>query len=78
MPVLNNSHKKELKTKMHFLTINQTAPEVKLPPTCLRRMLAENRLPGFYAGTRYYVNVDMLREQLESECRTNASMRAGS
>ena len=68
---------KELK-KVHFLTINQTAREIGLPHTCLRTMLAEGQLPGFYAGTRYYVNVDVLREKLDTECRTNASMRAGS
>lgn len=75
--VLNN-YKKELKTKMHFLTINQAAREIGLPHTCLRSMLADGRLPGFYAGTRYYVNIDVLREKLDAECRTNASMRAGS
>ena len=43
--------------------------EVGLPHTLLRKMLSEHRLPGFYAGTRYYVNIDLLREQLESASR---------
>ena len=62
---------------MRFLTINQTAREIGLPHTCLRSMLAGGQLPGFYAGTRYYVNVDVLREKLDTECRSNASMRPG-
>ena len=62
---------------MQFLTINQTAREVGLPHTCLRSMLAVGQLPGFYAGTRYYVNVDVLREKLDAECRDNANMRPG-
>ena len=54
---------------MPFLTIRRAAAEVGLPHTLLRKMLSEHRLPGFYAGTRYYVNVDLLREQLESASR---------
>ena len=53
-----------------FMTINQTAKAVGLPHTCLRNMLANNSLPGFYNGTRYYVNVEMLKEKLENDCRS--------
>ena len=54
---------------MNFLTINQAAKDIGLPHSRLRAMLSEHRLPGFYAGTRYYVNIDLLREQLESASR---------
>ena len=57
---------------MLLLTINQTAKEKGLPHTYLRARLAQGRLPGFYSGSRFYVNVDMLCEQLEAECRVNA------
>ena len=48
-----------------FLTIHQTAMQEGIPETALRRMLREKHLPGFYSGTRFYVNVTMLREQLK-------------
>lgn len=52
---------------MQFLTINQTAKVVGLPHSCLRSMLAAGNLPGFYSGTRFYVNVEMLKDKLERE-----------
>lgn len=54
---------------MCFKTINQTAKAVGLPHTCLRSMLATGKLPGFYSGTRFYVNVDLFREMLEEDSR---------
>lgn len=57
---------------MHFLTINQTPRDVKVSRYYLRTMQKQGKLPGFYAGSRFYVNVDMLREMLEDECRANA------
>ena len=60
---------------MRFMTINQTAQAVGLPHTCLRSMLATGNLPGFYAGTRFYVNVDQFREKLEQDSRSAMSNR---
>lgn len=57
---------------MAYLTIRRAAAEVGLPHTLLRKMLSEHRLPGFYAGTRYYVNVDLLREKLEQDSKASA------
>ena len=56
---------------MQFLTINSAAREIGLPHSRLRVMQSEGRLPGFYAGTRYYVNVDQLRAQLEEASRSS-------
>ena len=56
-----------------FLTINQTAKEIGLPATCLRSMLATGNLPGFYSGTRFYVNLDMFRAKLEQDSRSAMS-----
>jgi len=39
----------------------------------LRVMLREKRLPGFYAGNRFYVDVEMLKEQIRRECERNAA-----
>lgn len=54
---------------MKFMTINQTAKAIGLPHSCLRAMLAAGNLPGFYTGNRFYVNVEMLKEKLDSESR---------
>ena len=62
---------------MQFLTINQTAKAVGLPHTCLRGMLATGNLPGFYSGTRFYVNVDMFRAKLEEDSRSTMERRTG-
>lgn len=57
---------------MKFLTIKQEAELGIVPGFRLRQMLKQGRLPGYYAGSRYYVNHDMLVAQLEAECMRNA------
>lgn len=64
-----------MKKELQFMTINQTAKAVGLPHTCLRSMLATGNLPGFYSGTRFYVNVDLFREKLEQDSRSTMSNR---
>ena len=54
----------------NFMTINQTAKAIGLSRNRLCTMLANNSLPGFYIGSRYYVNFEMLKEQLERESRS--------
>ncbi len=56
---------------MTFVTINQAAKAIGLPDTCLRRMQADNALPGFRSGSRFYVNLDMLIAKLDEQCRNN-------
>lgn len=56
---------------MEIVTINQAGKRGPLPSSRLRAMLREGRLPGFYSGTRYYVNYTMLMEQLDRESRRN-------
>lgn len=58
---------------MNIDTICGLARKKKYPEAMLRRMLKENRLPGFYSASRYYVNVDMLEAQLSAECTANAN-----
>lgn len=55
-----------------FMTINQAAKAIGLPHSCLRAMLASDSLPGFYSGSRYYVNLEMLKEDLDRESRTRS------
>lgn len=57
-----------------YMTIRQTARETGFYEGMLRTRLKHNKLPGFYAGNRYYINVPLLMEMLDAECRLNASL----
>jgi hypothetical protein len=48
-----------------FITIRQAAKRGPLPEHRLRVMKAEGRLPGFAAGTRWYVDYPKLLELLD-------------
>ena len=47
-----------------FCTINQIASEGVLSAHRLRCLLKQGKLPGFYAGTRFMVNREMLEQRL--------------
>lgn len=47
-----------------FLTIRQAARDSGLPEHALRVLVKRGKIPGFYAGTRFMVNIESLREQL--------------
>lgn len=51
---------------MIFLTIRQEAQQGIVPEHRLRQMLKQKALPGFYAGTRFYVNHEQFVAQLEA------------
>lgn len=56
------------------MTLNTIRSEAKLgfvPEYRLREMLRKGELPGFYAGSRYYVHHELLMEKLEADCRAN-------
>ena len=55
---------------MQFLTIPQTGATYKIPVALLRTMQKQGRLPGFFSGSRFYVNIDLLMEQLDQESRS--------
>lgn len=57
-----------------YMTIRQTAHETGFYEGMLRTRLKHNKLTGFYAGNRYYINVPLLMEMLDAECRLNASL----
>ena len=58
----------------NFQTIRQTAHETGLPEGMLRARLKRRKLPGFYAESRYYINVPLLMKMIDAECRWNASI----
>lgn len=50
---------------MLFLTVSQTAKHENITMYKLRNMIHRGECPGFYSGSRFYVNVDRLREILD-------------
>ncbi|MBO5740736.1 MAG: hypothetical protein J6R54_01970 [Bacteroidaceae bacterium] len=55
---------------MRFMTINQTADYLHLPRCAVRRMAQNSLLPGFYSGSRFYVNVDIFEKKLEEDTQS--------
>lgn len=50
-----------------FMTTRQTAKSQNLPEHFIRSLIKARKCPGFYQGTRFYINVPMLMEMLHSE-----------
>ena len=48
-----------------FLTIRQVSSLRILPEATLRRLVKQGKVPGFYSGNRFMVNLDRLIEQLQ-------------
>lgn len=59
-----------------FKTIRQTAAMGVLPEHRLRILVAQKDCPGFYAGNRFLVNVDLLIEQLNRRSTEAAQKEA--
>ena len=57
-----------------YMTIRETASETGLNEGTLRTLLKRSKLPGFYTGSRYYINVPLFMEMLDAESRLNASI----
>lgn len=49
-----------------FQTIRQVAKLFNLPEFSIRRLVKTNRVPGFYSGNRFYVNVPEFQNQLHN------------
>jgi len=49
---------------MKFLTIRQTAKEFGIPEFAIRTMQKCGEVPGFYSGSRFYVNAEKFEEKL--------------
>lgn len=54
-----------------FLTIRQTAATRVLSEHQLRLRLKQGKLPGFFVGNRFLVNVQKLEEQLDADSVAN-------
>ena len=53
--------------RFEFMTINQAADAVGLPRHFVRRAQKLGKIPGFYSGTRFYVNMKMFTEKLNKD-----------
>lgn len=51
---------------MRFLTINEAEKETNIPATRIRKWVKMGIVPGFYAGSRFYVNVDKFLEMVQA------------
>lgn len=61
-----------------FMTIRETAKEIHaLPEYRLRVLAKEGKLPGFYAGVKFMVNIPLFLEQLDRESITGRSVNIG-
>lgn len=49
-----------------FVTIRQAARVLGINPDRIRAWLKMGLVPGFYSGTRYYVNLPVFRAALEA------------
>lgn len=56
--------------EQRYLTIRQTARAVGVPEHRIRQWVKTQSVPGFYGGTRFYVNVQKF-QQLLDEGRMN-------
>lgn len=62
---------------MELITITEAGRRGPLKPWRLREMQKQGKLPGVRAASRFYVNYELLLQQLEAESARNAGgMRA--
>lgn len=56
-----------------FLTIRQAAADPRCPlrEGTLRAMVKRQEVPGFYSGSRFWINLDALLEILAARSRAN-------
>lgn len=57
-----------------FKTVRQTAAAGIAPENFIRRLIAQEKCPGVYSGTRFLVNVEALREYLDKISRDGKEM----
>lgn len=56
--------------KFTYLSIRETAKALRLPENFVRRSVRLGRVPGFYSGTKYYVNLELFVEKLEHDSKS--------
>ncbi len=61
-----------------YKTYKQAALKYGWPDYRLRQWGKQGLLPGFYSGTRFYIDCERLREQLETYGRPMGNSEGGS
>lgn len=61
------NERSEREKKPHFATIKDAAQLIGLSEWTIRRLVKEARIPGFYVGRKYYVNMDKCLSELGVE-----------
>ena len=54
-----------------FQTVRQAARYLEVPEHLIRSMVAQGECPGIYSGNRFLVNVEALREYLDTASRSS-------
>lgn len=57
---------------MKFETVKQTVQQCHISENLLRRMIKQGTAPGYFSGTRFYVNVDKLMAMLDNSTAATA------
>ena len=52
---------------MDFVTVNEAGRRGPIPAYRLRQMQKEGKLAGFFSGNRFYLDYDLLLEQIRAE-----------
>ena len=60
-----------------FLTIRQAAarPDCPVSEGTLRRMVKNGEVPGFYSGSRFYINFSQFLEWIDHKCRETVKQK---
>ena len=53
---------------MRFETAREAANSTGVPEYRIRQLIKAERVPGFYAGKKYLINVDAFLEVLQQMC----------
>ena len=56
-----------------YMTIRATAKQFELPEWMLRGMQKSGTLPGFFAGSRFYCDTELLMQHLEAASKANVT-----
>ena len=62
----------KMSTEQRFMTIRQTAAAGYDTEFHMRQLLKQKRLPGFFSGRTFKVNIPLLIEQLDRESLAQA------
>lgn len=57
--------------EQRFMSIRQTAAQLAISETFIRRMVKAGNAEGFYSGRKFYVDLPAFREMLDGISKAN-------